>query len=167
MKANYFNSTSTVEQIKRNYRELAMRYHPDRGGDTRTMQLINDEYLALLKNCHGQISKDDKGKEHSYKYDETIEKSVIEKLKQIIGLSKDDWTIMLIGSWIWIDGTRKEDKDRLNKNGAKCLWHSKKNLWYWRPDDSRSYSRGKGNLSSMAWKYGYKEFAPEHSKAIN
>jgi hypothetical protein len=34
--------------IKKRYRELAMRHHPDRGGDTETLQAINQAFTQLM-----------------------------------------------------------------------------------------------------------------------
>ncbi len=34
--------------IRRRYRRLAMQHHPDRGGDTATLQRINDAYQQLM-----------------------------------------------------------------------------------------------------------------------
>lgn len=36
--------------IKRHYRRLAMRHHPDRGGDKAQLQIINAAMEALLGN---------------------------------------------------------------------------------------------------------------------
>ena len=41
--------TATPQQIKRRYRSLAKRYHPDRGGDQRQMQRIIAAYELLMK----------------------------------------------------------------------------------------------------------------------
>jgi curved DNA-binding protein CbpA len=41
--------TATPQQIKRRYRALAKRYHPDRGGDQRQMQRIIAAYELLMK----------------------------------------------------------------------------------------------------------------------
>ena len=41
--------TATPQQIKRRYRTLAKRYHPDRGGDQRQMQRIIAAYELLMK----------------------------------------------------------------------------------------------------------------------
>jgi len=41
---------ATDQQIKRRYRELAKKYHPDRGGDQREMQRIIAAYQLLMKN---------------------------------------------------------------------------------------------------------------------
>jgi len=40
---------ATRQQIKRRYRSLAKRYHPDRGGDQRQMQRIIAAYELLMK----------------------------------------------------------------------------------------------------------------------
>ncbi len=40
---------ATRHQIKRRYRSLAKRYHPDRGGDQRQMQRIIAAYELLMK----------------------------------------------------------------------------------------------------------------------
>ncbi len=40
---------ATPQQIKRRYRALAKRYHPDRGGDQRQMQKIIAAYELLMK----------------------------------------------------------------------------------------------------------------------
>jgi DnaJ-domain-containing protein 1 len=42
-------ATATPQQIKRRYRSLAKRYHPDRGGDQRQMQRIIAAYELLMK----------------------------------------------------------------------------------------------------------------------
>ena len=39
--------TATPQQIKRRYRSLAKRYHPDHGGDQRQMQRIIAAYELL------------------------------------------------------------------------------------------------------------------------
>jgi DnaJ-domain-containing protein 1 len=40
---------ATQQQIKRRYRSLAKRYHPDRGGDQRQMQRIIAAYEFLMR----------------------------------------------------------------------------------------------------------------------
>lgn len=52
---NILASSKTVAELKGNYRKLANQYHPDRGGDTNTMQKINTLYkkiLSTMKNQH-------------------------------------------------------------------------------------------------------------------
>lgn len=42
-------SDATRQQIKRRYRELAKKYHPDRGGDQKEMRRIIAAYQLLMK----------------------------------------------------------------------------------------------------------------------
>ena len=44
---------ATRQQIKRRYRTLAKRYHPDRGGDQQQMQRIIAAYELLMKDTTG------------------------------------------------------------------------------------------------------------------
>jgi curved DNA-binding protein CbpA len=51
----YFNNPQTLEELKKQYRELAMKHHPDKGGNTATMQEVKNEYdhlFEILKDIH-------------------------------------------------------------------------------------------------------------------
>jgi curved DNA-binding protein CbpA len=48
MRTKYFTGCSSLDEVKRLYKELAMKYHPDRGGDKATMQAINLEYESII-----------------------------------------------------------------------------------------------------------------------
>jgi DnaJ-domain-containing protein 1 len=41
--------TASRQQIKRRYRELAKKHHPDKGGDSREMQRLVAAYQLLMK----------------------------------------------------------------------------------------------------------------------
>ena len=44
----YFTTCTTLDELKKEYRRLAMANHPDRGGDEATMKAINAEYDAVF-----------------------------------------------------------------------------------------------------------------------
>ena len=44
----YFNNPHTLEELKKQYKALALKYHPDCGGDTAIMQAVNAEYDELF-----------------------------------------------------------------------------------------------------------------------
>lgn len=46
--AQYFKKVNNLEELKAEYRRLAMQHHPDVGGDTAVMQEINAEYDRLF-----------------------------------------------------------------------------------------------------------------------
>ena len=44
----YYTTCTTLDELKKEYRRLAMANHPDRGGDEATMKAINAEYDAVF-----------------------------------------------------------------------------------------------------------------------
>lgn len=39
---------SSVQDIKKSYRSMALKYHPDRGGSEEKMKIINEMYELLI-----------------------------------------------------------------------------------------------------------------------
>lgn len=56
---NFFASCKTLDELKKAYKAAAMKYHPDMGGDTATMQAVNAEYerlFPILKLAYNQTA---------------------------------------------------------------------------------------------------------------
>lgn len=151
MTTNYFANIQNLEDLKKEYRRLAAKHHPDVGGDTATMAEINNQYEALFNRI-----KFEDGMSADPKYSNNAEKSrdyinVIERLLKIKGIH-----IELCGSWLWITGDTKPVKDQLKAAG--CYYAPKKKCWYWRPATEKSYrSRGNYELPEIREKYGSAE----------
>jgi len=45
----YFENISTLEELRKQYKELLKLHHPDNGGNLEIMQEINAEYDRLFK----------------------------------------------------------------------------------------------------------------------
>ena len=45
---------ATDAEIKRAYRQMSLKHHPDKGGDPVRFQLIVTAYEALMNRLHGQ-----------------------------------------------------------------------------------------------------------------
>lgn len=45
----YFNNVDSLETLKAQYKTLAMKHHPDKGGKTEEMQAVNAEFEMLYK----------------------------------------------------------------------------------------------------------------------
>ncbi|PSN15938.1 hypothetical protein C7293_04825 [filamentous cyanobacterium CCT1] len=162
---NYFVGANTVEEIKARYRRLAMDLHPDRGGDAEAMKVLNREYHEALRKCHGTTSEKTTGGEgeHTYYYNQAVEQAVIDKLDEILGLRLPNIRVMLVGTWIWIDGETKPVKGSLKSHGLR--WHNKRGKWYWHAGSYR-HRHSVGDFSELAIKYGYREFESEKRKKL-
>ena len=143
MKTNYFKDCCTLEEVKRKYKELAMQHHPDRGGNTATMQDINNEYESIIKNPFFEFAKQPEQEQQEFiKYPEII--------NQIIGLQ--GIIIELIGNWIWISGNTYPYKSHLKQIGF--YFAPKKVMWYYRPPDYKSSNKNPKTIEYIRAKYG-------------
>lgn len=143
----YFTNCNNLDDLKREYRKLAFKHHPDCGGDLETMKAINNEYEAMqskLKDAHNATA------DEYHKTTETAAEfiAIIELLIKLQGLE-----IELCGSWLWIGGNTKEHKEALKAAG--CHWSQNKKLWYWHHvEEGRKWRRGKTTINEIRAKYG-------------
>lgn len=143
----YFAACTTLDELKKEYRRLAMIHHPDHGGDTATMQAINGEYaetFARLKNQHNAAA------DEAHQTTETPEEfiAIISQLLRIPGL-----IVELCGSWLWITGETYAVRDQLKAAG--CRWSSSKKAWYWHhPEEGHRWHKGTATMSDIRTKYG-------------
>ncbi|MBN8857062.1 MAG: J domain-containing protein [Sphingobacteriales bacterium] len=141
----YFNGCNTIDEVKKLYKRLAMENHPDRGGNTATMQAINTEYaFACAKLAKGAGLSDDEADAEIRLSEEY--RQVIEKIITLPGI-----VIEIVGNWIWVTGNTRPVKDRLKDAGF--YFASKKAAWYYRNEAFKT--RGKGApLEEIRAKYG-------------
>ena len=153
----YFHNITTLDELKKAYRRLAMQYHPDRGGDTATMQEVNaehDKLFEILKSKHNaEAAKDTTGRTQATTETAAEFRKIIEALLKLDGLE-----VELCGHWLWISGNTKSHKDQLKAIG--CKWSNNKKMWYWRhAEDGCYWHRGKGKeMSEIRSKYGSQKF---------
>ena len=148
MKKHFVPVPETLEELKSMYRKLAVTHHPDKGGDTATMQAINAEYDALfplLKDIH----KNKDGETYRKESTETADqfKTLIDELMKMEGI-----VIEVIGCFVWVTGETRPHKDKLKE--LKFQWHSKKIAWYLKPEDYRKRSRREYGLDEIRQMYG-------------
>lgn len=151
MKIEYILNVTTLEELKKEYRRLAVLHHPDNGGDAENMKILNNEYDYLferLKNTHKSHAGEYYEKESTGETPEEW-KELIEKL---IALKMVDVTIEIIGSFIWISGNTKPYKDALKALGFK--WSQNKMAWYMAPEGYRRKSRKQYDLNDIRGMYG-------------
>lgn len=141
----FFNDCTTIEGVKTLYKKLAMENHPDRGGDTATMQAINTEYaFACAKLAKGAGLTDEQADEEIKLSEEY--RQVIEKIINLPGI-----VIEIVGNWIWVTGNTRPVKDTLKDAGF--YFASKKIAWYYRNEAFKTRGNG-APLEQIRIKYG-------------
>lgn len=152
----FFTNCKTLDELKAAYRRLALANHPDRGGDTATMQAINAEYAEMhnrLKDAHNAAADEE------HRTTETPEEfiRIISVLMKLDGLE-----VELCGRWLWIGGDTRKHKDALKAAG--CRWSKNKAKWHWRhEEDGSKHYRGHYDMRQIRNKYGSQRIAADGS----
>ena len=161
---SYFKDCKTIGEVKARYRDLAKLHHPDRGGDTATMQAINAAYsIAVIQIARGEHRTE--SEINDILKDNEMYRAAIDAVINLPGIN-----IELVGAWIWITGDTRSHKDTLKAAGY--FWACKKLAWYFRgPEYKCSSSKGK-DLDEIRAKYGSKNvktgtsYSPRQSYTI-
>lgn len=146
----WFKNPATIEELKKQYRNLAMKHHPDIGGSESDMKEINAEYDNLferLKNIHQTAE----GKTYTAKESTTESpeefREIVEKLICLDGI-----TIELCGSWLWVTGNTIKHKETLKE--LKFRWSKSKLAWYYHREEYSKFSKKKFSLDEIRSLYG-------------
>jgi hypothetical protein len=120
----YFANCHTSEEIKTEYRRLAMLHHPDHGGNVQTMQEINAAYSFAIASAT-RSEKPGKTAQEYADLDAVNEaiRATLEKIIRLPGIK-----IEICGLWLWVSGETKPVKDHLKAAGLR--WAPKKEQWY-------------------------------------
>lgn len=153
----FFASCNTIEEVKCLYKQLAKDHHPDKGGDTATMQAINVEYAYacayLAKNAGLNTEETEREIKLSEEYRQVIE--------QIIHLP--EVLIELVGNWIWVTGNTRPVKEQLKNAGF--FFASQKLAWYYRNEMFKTRGRNI-SLNAIRAKYGSNTMNTKANKTI-
>ena len=144
---------NSLEELRKLYRQLVIKYHPDNGGSGEAIKEINKEYeimFARLKNDFEHkdtySSASDKQKQsYDWEKDKQI-RDMIMKLSRFEGIS-----VEIIGVWIWVSNCY-EYRKQLKELGFH--WAKQKQMWYIHFDDYHKFSQRPASMSYIRAKYG-------------
>ncbi|MGN0384739.1 MAG: J domain-containing protein [Lachnospiraceae bacterium] len=139
----WFTNVTTIEKLRKRYRELLKKYHPDNeNGSVEVTQEINAEYDIVFS----ILSKEEHSDSQSYTQEENEQFKAI--LNAIIGYNI---TIEIIGNWIWCFNCYAY-KDQLKSLGF--TWCSKKKAWVWHSGEYHRHHKKEIPLNDIRAKYG-------------
>lgn len=159
----WFENVDCIEELKSQYRKLAMKFHPDRGGSNEDMKSINAEYEMLFgkyKDIHRSTREDGP---RVYTAAEPTKETPQDFIRIVTELFKlDGISAELCGRWVWISGDTRKHKDRLKELG--CKWSKNKQMWSWHfPEDAAMTYKGKKawDMGRIRSTFGSEKLEPE------
>lgn len=149
----WFQEINDLNELRKLYRKLVLKYHPDNGGSEETIKEINAEYDILFKKLKNDFEHKDTYKNATDKqkqqYDWQKDKQIREMVMQLSRFK--GITVEIIGVWIWVSNCyeyRKELKE-LGFHYAR-----QKQMWYLHFDDFHKFSSRPASMSYIREKYG-------------
>ena len=148
----WFTDVRTVEELRKQYRQLMKKHHPDVGGSTEDAKEINAEYERLFAILSRQEPQERPQGEQEYK-DTTEDKAAEDRairavLDALVNVNADT---EIIGSWIWIHGGY-EYRELLKSIGFKFA--PKKKAWCWHFGEYHRHHKREVSLDEIREKYG-------------
>lgn len=142
----YFDQCATLAEMKRLYRELAQRNHPDHGGDNATMQAINAAYSEAVKHFsrYGSMPKNERRQAANRRRSTQAVEKAIAAIQNLPGIK-----VELVGLWVWVSGDTYPHREIFKANGYH--WANKKRMWYFAGCPAQSHGVA---MDSIREKYG-------------
>lgn len=155
----------TLETLRKKYRELTKKLHPDCGGNAKDFQEMQSEYEKIFSNLKNnsafnattEAEKTKYNTEFNWKNDKLL-REMIEKI-----ITFESITIEICGIWLWLTGNTFPYKDQLKDLGF--LWSKTKKAWYWKPYET-FYRRGNKTLSQIRLEYGSEQVSTEKREKL-
>ncbi|MCM1219838.1 MAG: J domain-containing protein [Lachnospiraceae bacterium] len=149
----WFKGTDSLNDLRKRYRKLVVKHHPDNGGSEDAIKEINAEYDILFKRMkedyeHADTyhSATDKQKQQ---YDWQKDAQIREVIMQLSRFK--DITVEIIGVWIWVSNCYEYRKE-LKELGFRFA--RQKQMWYLHFDDYHKFSSRPASMNYIRAKYG-------------
>lgn len=149
----WFREIDTLDGLRKLYRKLVVKYHPDNGGSEEAIKEINAEYDILFKRLKNNFEHKDSYNNATDKQKQSYDWQKDVQIREIImQLSRfKDIKVEIIGVWIWVSNCYEYRKE-LKALGFR--WASQKQMWYLHFDDFHKFSSRSASMSYIRAKYG-------------
>lgn len=168
MNTKYFKNVGTLEELRKQYKTLLKKHHPDCGGSEETTKEIIAEYEALFKKLEASDRYDktnaEQTKAHNTKYSATVDaelRAAVERIIRFEGLK-----IEVVGCWVYVTGNTYSYKDIFPT--LKYWYAPGKKCWYWGGSDDYKPTKGyRGHsMQRNRAKYGSETIETEGTRKI-
>lgn len=146
-----------IDDLKKQYHQLAKKYHPDTGGTKEQFQKLQKEYDAIFKQILSGSELSAEQKKNEIVLDDAM-RAVVDSI-----ISIPDISIELSGKWLWITGNTYPYRKELKLAGLQFA--PVKKVWYFA--GTKSAGRGGMDLEEIRSKYGSSQIKPSGNKLIS
>lgn len=152
---NYFKNCQSLDEVKKLYRQLAKDFHPDKGGSTEQMQILNAEYTKAIK----FIAKGYKGNTQFTDSEAEAEILHAEAYREAINaiINIEGISIELCGTYIWVtplDSAKFWDFWPAMKEAKFFFAKVKKQFYFRTAEYATKNNRGTLSKTEIRTKYG-------------
>jgi len=149
----WFTNVHTVEELRKQYRQLMKKHHPDVGGNTEDAKAINNEYDRLYAVLSRKETQERPQEEQEYQ-DTTEDKAAEDKAIRTIldALVNVNATIEIVGCWVWVSEGSYPYRELLKSLGFKFA--PKKKAWCWHYGEYHCHHKREISLDEIREKYG-------------
>ena len=144
-----FKGIEGVNELKRVYKKLCKKLHPDIGGTDELFKMLNEIYNNFLE--HKIYFSNES------KFDLELEK-IISKI-----LHFENIVIEVIGSWVWVSGDTKSIKETLKSLNFK--YGIKKKMWYY--GEMKGRNPQQKSIEEIKNKYGCETVKTKQKEKIS
>ena len=144
----WFKEINTLDGLRKLYKKLVVKHHPDNGGSEDIIKEINAEYDILFQKMKYDFEQkaaysnttDKQKQSYDWQRDAQIRDIIIQ-------LSRfKDITVEIIGVWIWVSNCYEYRKE------LKALGFQQ--MWYIHFDDYHKFGSKPASMSYIRAKYG-------------
>lgn len=153
----YFQNINSKEELRKEYKRLSKKLHPDLGGSEEEFKKMLNEYQEKMKHPSGDPRE---AKESNFDFD-----SMTEDFKRafMASAAMEGVEVEIIGTWIWLSGNTIIHKTTLKEVGYR--WACKKKMWYF--GETSTKGRGKTTIEEIRNKYGSEIVNKKNIKKIS
>ena len=109
----WFKEIQSLDELRKLYRKLVVKHHPDNGGSEDAIKEINAEYDILFKRLKNDFEHKDAYKNATDKqkqqFDWRKDQQIREKVMQLSRFK--GITVEIIGVWIWVSNCYEYRKE--------------------------------------------------------
>lgn len=165
MNTRYFDTCNSLDEASKLYKALAIKNHPDHGGDLRTMQDINGQYAEFCASFTNRSERARQQKAHSqgrktaadYHDIDGVTEELRRRIEWALNNLPADVMVELCGLWVWLTGNTKPVKEDIKQAGLGFTFSGSKQAWYYA--GVPSFNKKRMNLDEIRGLHGSTTFA--------